>query len=125
MTDLEQIHTDLYDKYIIEPENLEKEITTIAEDAATQAFLGKDTITFRFCDNTFVARLTEDIKKFSRVIRVVISNENSRQIAGNRYIPYTLEVEVDNNLSAKENYRTVFEAFLRHVCGAIQPEILE
>lgn len=125
MTNLEKVHEELYDKYVVDPENLEKEISAVADNAANQAFLGKDTVSFQFGDNIFVARLTEDIKRFSRVIRVVISNENSRQIAGDRYIPYTLEAEVDNNLSAKENYRTVFEAFLRHVCGAIQPEVLE
>lgn len=125
MTNLDRVHEDLYDKYIVDPEKLEKEISAVADDASKQAFLGRDTITFQFCGNVFVARLTEDIKRFSRVIRVVISNENSRQVAGDRYIPYTLEAEVDNNLSALENYRTVFEAFLRHVCGAIKPEVLE
>lgn len=125
MANLEKIYEDLYDRYIVDPDNLEKEIAAVASDAANQVFLGRDTITFQFCDNVFVARLTEDIKRFSRVIRVVISNESSRQIAGDRYIPYTLEAEIDNNLSARENYRTIFEAFLRHVCGAIKPEVLE
>lgn len=125
MANLEKIYEDLYDRYIADPDNLEKEISAVAGDAANQVFLGRDTITFQFCDNVFIARLTEDIKRFSRVIRVVISNESSRQIAGDRYVPYTLEAEIDNNLSARENYRTIFEAFLRHVCGAIKPEVLE
>lgn len=125
MANLDKIYENLYDKYIVDPENLEKEISAVASDAVNQVFLGKDTISFQFCDNVFIARLIEDIKGFSRVIRVVISNEGSRQIAGDRYIPYTLEAEIDNNLSARENYRTIFEAFLRHVCGAVKPEVLE
>lgn len=123
--DLQNIHNNLYEKYIIDPENLEKEISEVADIAATRVTRGYGVISFQFKDNTFIARLAEDLKGFRRVIQLVVSNENSRAIAGNRYIPYTVEAEVDNNLSAKENYRTVFEAFLRHVCGAVQPEILE
>ena len=123
--DLQNIHNDLYEKYVIDPDNLEKEMSSVADAAATSAIRGYGVISFQFKDNIFIARLTEDIKGFKRVIRLVVSNENSRAIAGNRYIPYTVEAEVDNNLSAKENYCTVFEAFLRHVCGAVQPEILE
>lgn len=123
--DLQKVHNDLYDLYITDPENLEKEINAIASIAAKQALLNNGTITFQFQDNTFVARLTEDIKGFLRVIRLVVSNEESRKIAGNRYIPYTIEAEINNDMSAFENYCTVFEAFLRHICGAIRPEVLE
>jgi len=123
--ELQKIHDNLYDKYVTEPEVFEREIKIVSEMAAKQAVLGNGTVEFQFGDNVFVARLTEDIKRFSKVIRLVISNENSRKIAGNRYIPYILEAEVDNNLSLTENYKTVFEAFLRHVSGAIEPEVLE
>ena len=123
--EIQRIHDSLYDEYIIDPENLEKEISDTADIAANQVLTGKNTIAFHFKDNTFIARLIEDYKGFVRVIRLVVSNESSRAIAGNRYIPYTVEAEVDNNLSARENYRTVFEAFLRHVCGAVQPEVLD
>lgn len=127
MTDekLQEIHDNLWEHYILDPENLEKEISEIADSAARQIVLGKNITTFQFGDNVFVARLTEDIKGFQRVIRVVISNERSRETAGNRYIPYTVEAEIDNRFSALENYRSVFEAFLRHICGAVQPEVLE
>lgn len=123
--ELQRVHDNLYELYITDPENLEKEISSVANNAARQALLSNGAVKFQFQDNLFVAHLTEDIKGFKRVIRLVVSNEESRRIAGNRYIPYTVEAEIDNNMSVLENYCTVFEAFLRHVCGAVQPEVLE
>lgn len=122
---LEEIHESLWQHYVTDPETFEKEISEIARSLATQLLSGKKTVSFQQSDNVFIAKAIEDYKGFKKVLRLVISNESSRKIAGNSYIPFTVEAEMDNNLSALENYTAVFEAFLRHISGAVQVEEIE
>lgn len=122
---LEEIHESLWQHYVIDPETFEKEISEIARSSAAQLLAGKKTVSFQQNDNVFIVKAIEDYKGFKKVLRLVISNESSRKIAGNSYIPFTVEAEMDNNLSALENYTAVFEAFLRHISGAVQVEEIE
>lgn len=122
---LEEIHNNLWQHYVIDPETFEREISETARNSAIQLLSGKRIVSFQQGDNIFIAKAIEDYKGFKKVLRLVISNEQSRKIAGNSYLPFTVEAEMDNDLSALENYTAVFEAFLRHVSGAIQAEEIE
>lgn len=122
---LEEIHQSLWQHYVVDSEAFEKEILEIARNSAVQLLSGKKTVSFQQGDNVFIAKASETYKGFKKVLRLVISNEQSRKIAGNSYMPFTVEAEMDNNLSALENYTAVFEAFLRHISGAVQAEEIE
>ena len=118
-SDIKKIEQELLKQYVTEPINLENMISDTATKAARDIVFGKGTATFEFLDSIFVARSRRTIKG----IFLVISNEKTRDMAGNKYIPYTMQCEIDNNFSLVENYKAAFETFLRHITGNDRPEI--
>lgn len=122
----EDLQNALLKQYVVDPENLEKEIAEISALAAGQIiFSVNGTATFEFRENKFIARSRESIIGSKRCLQLVISNETTRSLVGNKYIPYTVSCEVDNDFSLLDNYKAVFSAFLRHLTGTDQAEVLE
>ena len=65
------------------------------------------------------------MKDNRRELIVVISNEQHREAAGDSYLPFSLCCELDNTLTLLENYKAVFEVFLRHLTNTTIPEVLD
>lgn len=128
MTDdeIRQIEQSLFNRYVTEPENLEQQVSSIAADAARQLTLSVDyTARFQFLGDLFIARCVKSNKGRQQLLNFVISNETTRQLAGNKYIPFTMSCEIDNNFSESDNCKAAIECFLRHVAGKDRAEELE
>lgn len=60
-----------------------------------------------------------------RIVNMVVADIRKFQILQERYIPYKVSAELDNNLSLQENLASVAEAFFRHVLGMVKAEELD
>lgn len=55
-------------------------------------------------------------------INIVVADMVKFKLLREKYIPYQVTVEIDNNFSEVENLRAAVEAFFRHVTNLAQPE---
>ena len=123
---IDQIQQQLFQQYVTNPTDLEQEITSVAKDVARRIMLGtQDAVHFGFLGDPFIIRAKPTVQGNQRIIMMVISNEATRKIAGNKYVPFTVSSEIDNNFSLLENYEAIIETFLRHIAGTDKPEILD
>lgn len=124
--EIKRVEDTLYNRYVTEPESLEKQYKSIAADAARQLMLSVDyTARFEFLGDLFIAKCVKSNKGQQKLLNFVISNESTRALAGNKYIPFTMSCEIDNNFSESDNYKAAIECFLRHVAGEDRAEELE
>ena len=121
--ELSRIQEDLTRQYISEPLTLEETIKETAERVAKDLAYGPEKSSFEFLEEDYKAAVKRDM--FKKKIFVAISNETHRELAGNKYSPYMVDCDIDNNFSYYENMKAVVEAFLRHVSGTIEPEVLD
>ena len=122
---ISKVEQELLDKYITAPLSLEQQIKDTATQAARNLVFGDGTAVFSFGDDNFVAKGKVVLKDSTREIVVAISNEQHREAAGNSYLPFSLCCELDNNFTLLENYKAVFEVFLRHITDTTLPEVLD
>ena len=121
---ISKVEQELLNKYITEPLSLEQQIEDIATQAARRIVLGDGTAVFNFGDD-FIAKGKVVLKNNKRELIVVISNEQHREAADSSYLPFSLCCELDNTLTLLENYKAVFEVFLRHLTNTTIPEVLD
>lgn len=57
-------------------------------------------------------------------IFMTVANEFMYQVGRDKYKPYMVDVEVDNDMSLRENLSAVVEAFLRHIFDMVKAEEL-
>ena len=116
---IQRAEKDLLAAYVDEPLELERQIQDTAKVVAGQFLFGpqQGLTKFNFLGNDFVIKAKEAFEHGKRILYFVISNERTRAAAGNRYIPYQMSCEIDNDLSISDNYRAAVEGFLRHVTG--------
>lgn len=57
-------------------------------------------------------------------IFMTVANPFMYQVGRDKYKPYMVDVEVDNDFSLRENLASVVEAFLRHIFDMVQVEEL-
>ena len=120
MTDeqLNKIQQDLL-KQIDKPLQLENLIKDTADKIARSlSTVGKAKIDFQDRTYMFRARHTDT------TIILIIADELKFKILGEKYRPYFVKGEIQNNLTYQENLRAVCEAYFRHITGLIQPEVL-
>lgn len=129
---MDQLEKQLFDKYVTKPLELEEEIATTARNVAASLAVRSDGVTFEFPSSgpqraEFVVKQRTNWYDVggSKTISLAISNEATRSRAGNKYIPYTISVEVNNNFTLRENYEAIIEAFLRHLVGEDRPEVID
>lgn len=125
--DQKELEKSLFDKYVTKPVELDEEIESTARNVANLLAVKNDGVKFEFQDNEFVVRQRTNWYDLgtAKSINLAISNEATRSRAGNKYIPYTVSVEVDNKFTLRENYEAVIEAFLRHITDTERPEVIE
>lgn len=58
-------------------------------------------------------------------IFMIATNIAKYTLVGSSYRPYTINVEINENYSLKENLAGAIEAFIRHITGNYKPEVLE
>lgn len=125
--DQKELEKSLFDKYVTKPVELNEEIESTARNVANLLAVKNDGVKFEFQGNEFVVRQRTNWYDLgtAKSINLAISNEATRSRAGNKYIPYTVSVEVDNKFTLRENYEAVIEAFLRHITDTERPEVIE
>lgn len=125
--DQKELEKSLFDKYVTKPVELDEEIESTARNVANLLAVKNDGVKFEFQGNEFVVRQRTNWYNLetAKSINLAISNEATRSRAGNKYIPYTVSVEVDNKFTLRENYEAVIEAFLRHITDTERPEVIE
>lgn len=116
---IQRVEKELLDNYVNKPLAVEEQIQDIAKSVAGQLVFApqRGLSYFNFLGDDFVVRSKEGFEGNKRQLYFVISNERTRAVAGNRYIPYQVNCEVDNDLSILENYKAAIEGFLRHLIG--------
>lgn len=107
------------------PEELEELITDTAERVAREIALkdGKSTIDFQ--EEIYTFKAMKRVVSFKELIYMVVVNEEHRKMGGNKYRPYTVTAEVDNNFSYMENLQAMVETFLRHITGMVTAQELD
>ena len=50
-------------------------------------------------------------------IIMIIADQMKMKILGKKYIPYTVNAEIDNNLEWEANLKAMIQAWMRHVSG--------
>ena len=121
---INKVEQELLKQYVSAPLSLERQIEDTATQAARRIVLGDGTAVFNFGDD-FIAKGKVVLKDNRRELIVVISNEQHREAAGDSYLPFSLCCELDNTLTLLENYKAVFEVFLRHLTNTTIPEVLD
>lgn len=106
-------------------EQIEKHIMISSDEIASQLLLTKDKITAEINNTPYLIKYRVIEKNDKKFLYVMAANMNKNKIAGNKYIPYTVNVEMDLRYSTKDNLKTAIEAFIRHITGRIKPEVLE
>ncbi|MED1125231.1 hypothetical protein [Bacillus atrophaeus] len=57
-------------------------------------------------------------------IFMTVANMNKYRIVQEKYKPYTVTAEFDNNFTLRENLQAVVEAYLRHILDMVKAEEL-
>ena len=124
---IQRVEQELLRQYVTAPLSLEEEIKSLSKEISGKLVLGASgTVNFEFLGDPFIARANRIINSGNKqVINLVISNEETRRIAGSHYVPFTVSAEVDNSFSLLENYEAIFQTFLKHVSNTERPEVLE
>lgn len=119
--------------------SLEKEINQeIAEDIninsmadeLTAMLLKKtsDSIVQYEIDNTlfeFSYRTIFNKAQNCYMIIMIASDVLKHKIAGNNYIPYTINCPIEPKFTMEQNLKATVEGFIRHRLGKVKPEMLE
>jgi hypothetical protein len=97
---------------------------TAREIAARLTF--NDKISSEFIDTLYMFKYRKIILPGAKQgIMMLIANMVKYQQFKEKYRPYTVTVEIDNNFTFRENLQAVLEAFFRHMTGRTQAEMLE
>lgn len=71
---------------------------------------------------TFKYRLVQSNGK--KLINLIVADIFKFKLVREKYIPYTVNAEVNENFSIKDNLKSIIEAFLRHVLDLVKPQEL-
>lgn len=119
---LEQIQNNLIQEFEA-PIKLEKEILELADKISLDLYKSnKSLIEYNDIKYFFKSRKVNICNK--KGIELVVADMDKFKLLYNKYQPYHVTAEIDNNLSDLENYKAIVEAFFRHITGLIKPEEL-
>lgn len=121
---LKRIQNELI-KEIDTEAKIEAEIKDSAEYAASNLALGPKVNIDINGKPYMLAYKVIDRPNGGRKIYMLATNLTLYQIMPKKYVPYTINVDVDDNYSMKDNLKAAVEAFIRHVTGRIKPDVLE
>lgn len=57
-------------------------------------------------------------------IFMIVVNANKYRLLQEKYRPYTVTAEIDNDFSLRENLQSIVEAYLRHILDMVKPDEL-
>ena len=120
--ELKRIEQELLKGLDKEQEAEEMVVDLSNEIAAKLAFQGKASAEIDGNEYVFAYRqITIDANKG---VFMTVANANKYRLLQEKYRPYTVTAEIDNDFSLRENLQSVVEAFIRHILDMVKPEEL-
>jgi hypothetical protein len=102
---------------------LEKHILESSDEIASHLILTKKVVAeVNGTPYTFAFKLLENAT--GRHIYMLAANNIKRSITPEKYVPFSISAKVDEDYTLKDNLKTAVEGFIRHITGAIKPEVL-
>ncbi|MGO5439726.1 hypothetical protein ACTQX2_02475 [Megamonas funiformis] len=103
------------------PLELEQYIKDISDKVAFELYASKKVL-IEFEDTQYLFKSRSVFLNEKKGINIVVADMVKFKLLREKYIPYQVTVEIDNNFSEVENLRAAVEAFFRHVTNLVQPE---
>jgi len=103
------------------PLELEQYIKDISDKVAFELYASKKVL-IEFEDTRYLFKSRSVFLNGKKGINIVVADMVKFKLLREKYIPYQVTVEIDNNFSEVENLRAAVEAFFRHVTNLVQPE---
>ena len=100
--------------------NEEKQVATQAKDVATQ-LKSRGTAAAQIDQRNFVITFMAK----GNNITLIVADKAKYDLMGEKYRPYIVEGQIDNEFSMHQNLEAVCESFIRHILGAVRPESLQ
>lgn len=98
----------------------DEEIKNLSEEIAAKLTLEQKTKVFiEEREYTFAYKMIEGKK---RMIIMFVADTVKYNIVGNKYAPYTVKAEIDNDFTMRENLQSVVEAFIRHKLDRVKAQ---
>jgi hypothetical protein len=66
-----------------------------------------------------------DMKNGNKLIYMLAANMTKYRITPEKYVPFSISANVDEQYSLQDNLKAVAEGFVRHITGRIKPDMLE
>lgn len=117
---LERIQEDLLAQ-VNAPLELEQRIKDISSKVAFDLYASKKAL-IEFEDTQYLFKSRNILLNEKKGINIVVADMVKFKLLREKYIPYQVTVEIDNNFSEVENLKAAVEAFFRHVTNLVQPE---
>ena len=103
------------------PLELEQYIKDISDKVAFELYASKKVL-IEFEDTQYLFKSRSVFLNRKKGINIVVADMVKFKLLREKYIPYQVTVEIDNNFSELENLKAAIEAFFRHVTNLVQPE---
>lgn len=124
--ELERLQQIMYDEMIEKPTLLDEEINDLSVSLSKQLlFKEKQKVKFEFLEHLYTIIYRKDIINFKQVILMYIIDETDFNPGTNMPRVYTVNSEIDTNLSMAECLRATVASFLRHQTGSLKAELME
>lgn len=104
-------------------DNLDEFIDVTAKDLAEKMMNGAP-VKMEIEGRPLTFKHREYEQKGQKKLFMTVASEFMYQVGKEKYKPYFVDVEINNEMSAQENLTAVVEAFLRHILGAVKAEEL-
>lgn len=101
----------------------EEMVKNLSEEIAAKLILG-DKATAEVEGMEYMFAYREISQGDRRGIFMTVANMNKYLLVPDKYKPYTVTAEIDNNFTLRENLQSVVEAYLRHILDMVKPEEL-
>lgn len=117
---LEKLQEDLLAQ-VNAPLELEQRIKDISNKVAFDLYTSKKAL-IEFEDTQYLFKNRNILLNEKKGINIVVADMVKFQLLKEKYIPYQVTIEIDNNFSELENLKAAIEAFFRHITNQTQPE---
>lgn len=118
---LDQIKQDLINN-IDNEISLDNDIKIMTDEISSQLYLQKN-CKYEVNNRQFSFRYI--INYDTKQLIMIVADINKYKIMNEKYSPYMISADIEQNMSEIECIKVAVEGFVRHIYGAVKPEMLE
>lgn len=118
--EIQRIQNELLKSFDKEQQMEEMVENLSGEIAAKLVLENKATAEVNGLEYMFAYRFINKGKK--QFIYMTVANLNKYRLLQEKYVPYTVTAEIDNDFTLKENLKATVEAYLRHILDMVKAE---